>query len=42
MWEELEERAKQALGNAAQRVSDVEAIETEASKMRVQAEIAER
>ncbi|CAL8469831.1 g9373 [Coccomyxa elongata] len=42
MWRDLEDRAREALGDAGQRVRDVEVSEAEASKMRMQADIAER
>ncbi len=42
MWQDLEDRAREALGDAGQRVRDVESSEAQASNMRVQADIAER
>lgn len=42
MWKDLEDRAREALGDAGQRVRDVEVSEAEASNMRMQADIAER
>ncbi|BDA43844.1 Alpha-glucan water dikinase, chloroplastic at C-terminar half [Coccomyxa sp. Obi] len=42
MWKDLEDRAREALGDAGQRVRDVEISEAEASTMCTQADIAER
>ncbi len=42
MWKDLEDRAREALGDAGQRVRDVEVSEAEASNMRMQADIAKR
>ena len=41
-WRELEEQAKEALGDAATHVASVEEAETIARTMRIQADVAER